>query len=160
MHTARMRTARVVPPGGAGSSSRAAAPGGSATTACSARTSQVPSAASTSAPLMRPWGTWSVRTRARRRTWAPSARAAAAIASISWPMPWAGKWNPSGAAWSSSSRRARSPGMRSRGSPSTFSRYGRITRSTKAAPNRQPSSPAADTSRGAGGSGVSGRWSR
>ena len=55
-------------------------------------------------------------------TSAPAARAAAAIASMSRPMPPSGKWKPSGAAWSSSSRRARSAGIRSSGSPSIFSR--------------------------------------
>ena len=74
--------------------------------------------------------------RVPRRIRAPAASAAAAIASISWPMPRAGKRKPSGAAWSSSRRRARSAGMRSSGSAVDLLQVAAAsTRSTKAAPN-------------------------
>ena len=160
MQTPRMRTSGVASGGAGGSASRAAAPAGRATTAWPAASSSGPPGPSTRAPAIRPPGSRSATRRVASRRSAPAAAAAAAIASISWPMPWAGKTKPSGAAWSSSSRRARSPGIRSSGTPSIFSRYPRMTRLTNAPPKRAASSPRAEPSGGPGGSGGSGRWSR
>ena len=100
------------------------------------------------------------RARVPSATRPPSASTAAAMASMSSPMPRRGNQKPSGADWPSSRRRTRWAGMRSRGIASTFSRYGRMRVATVSGENRSARYEAAVPSGGSAGAGRGVSWSR
>ena len=111
---------------------------------------------------MRPAGTRRAARRVPRRSSAPAPTAASAMASISWPIPWAGKTNPAGAACSSSSRRrarrGSAPGTRRRSSRGSGAGRRRRSRPRTARPaHRGPTRRAAGISEARGAGRDSGR---